>query len=367
MINPNFGNPLGFLEKAVYEQPPQTTTRTTTNLPIPLTPPVPAPVGQPPERAPEVQSPVQNILALDAVNRVTGSPLSGLGLGGGSAPAAPAPVLATQPGEAIATSAVTGQPASLGALQSLEGPVASEVAAEAGLGSLLSNFGALGTGPQAAIIAQGLGMLDTGIDSFRGLTDSSGSNDRRAGVNAALLTNPVTAPIGVLSNVLGIDYGGGKNPRQQQRDSIRENFRQGPLGNPNEPTQGLSFVGVGDQQVVVGAGHVYKPEEDELFHQALAMVDPIAEYLAGGDARIREDVGDMLATSIRSNSNNADEVVQNLLALIQTLGLNYDDVVNTLGELSKLPSEQGGIDQQRYRIYLNNLQALTRERAGQTN
>lgn len=303
-------------------------------------------------------------------------------------------------GQAVVGSAATASGAPGYLLADGSVVAASEVAAEGGTLSLPS-LGSAATPLTiaAAAIASGRGIYET----VQGLTDGTiteqdvknglagtfggflpqGVNEilgkpisRNDIANAALLANPVTAPIALADMVLGLDlgFGSGKSEDQQARDSLRdfsENlglffkpsdeqaeaqglktsdhyvelvdgsyYDVGLDGGHKIPNYGLNVDGKGER-------HAYDIDwSDPRASEIVGYLNPLAFMVYGENAH--RMMGHLWNAST-SNNRTLSESKDNVRYWADTIGLDYETGVRLL----KQYKDKGNISQDHYLAFLN--------------
>ena len=327
-----------------------------------------------------------------------GSPATAAGAVEAGAAALPASV----GGQAVVGSAATssGAPGFLLA----DGSVVAQSEASAFLGSSpsLPSLGSLGPASvlAAASVATGLGLVDTA----RGLTDGSISEDdvKRGfanifpggaipqGVNeiiggdfnendisnAALLTNPATAPIALADmagSALGLDFGSGKGKQQQKRDALRSHGADLGLfvvgqGEEDGLREGFHHVQLADGSFYnigldggetiqnYGVNPVDGKTERSTFDvdwsdpragQAVSYANPVALMVFGENAPSM--MGHMV-NSATSNNNSLSETKRNIHSYANQAGIDYTQGVRLLEQ----HRQAGNISDREYYVFLNN-------------
>lgn len=272
---------------------------------------------------------------------------------GGSALGAAIPELGGAAGASSLSSAIPAGAIGQGMDGSfIFGPAGETATAAAAPGAFASIAGPLTAAYGGYTLGQNL--LDNKKDWKGGATSGAALG---GGLALAGLTGGLSIPLslltgGALGGILGGVIGGGPNPRQIQRRGVRDKLRATPLANDQFKKHGLGFIGVGGKPIEIGDHEV--DMKNPLAAQAIAYMDPIAEYMAGGDTSKREDVGAMFGNAILQNATTPGELRANALKLANQLGYRFDDIMNGLNTLKG----QGVLDDDRYNIYLHNMGLL---------
>lgn len=212
-------------------------------------------------------------------------------------------------------------------------------------------------GPAAAVYGGytlGQNLMDNKKDPVGGAMSGAALG---GGLGLMGLTGGLSLPLallagGALGGLTGGLIGGGPNPRQIQRREVRDKLRASPLANDQFKKHGLGFVGVGGKPIEIGDHEI--DMKNPLAAQAIAYMDPIAEYMAGGNTSKREDVGAMFGRALLEGATTPGELRANALKLIGASGLRYNDIINGLDQLK----QEGTLDDDRYNIYLHNMGLL---------
>lgn len=212
-------------------------------------------------------------------------------------------------------------------------------------------------GPAAAVYGGytlGQNLMDNKKDAMGGAMSGAALG---GGLALAGLTGGLSIPLslltgGAVGGALGGLIGGGPNPRQIQRREVRNKLRATPLANDQFKKHGLGFIGVGNKPIEIGDHAV--DMKNPLAGQAIAYMDPIAEFLTGGNTSKREDVGAMFGNALLQGATTPGELRANALKLVNTLGIKYNDIMGGLESLKA----NGTLDDDRYNIYLHNMGLL---------
>jgi len=193
-------------------------------------------------------------------------------------------------------------------------------AATSGLGSLLL---------PAAGVYGGYNVIKNLLDNKK---DPIGSGLGGAAAGAAI--GSVVPGIGTLiggliggagGGLLGLFGSGGPNPREQQAAALRDSLKNTGLADPSVKS-GLAYQGTGGNKVELTKDNI--DYTDPITGQAVGHINPIAHFLAQGNKSAAEDLGAILAEAVKKNSNSVDDVKNNTLAIIHSLGIKYGDVAN---------------------------------------
>lgn len=222
----------------------------------------------------------------------------------------------------------------LGLPTAASAPMAAQAAANIGMGSLgagapaTAGFGGLGTLGALGAGAAGLWALDRGAKELLG--DSA---DKPAGYLArALIGGPLNFSLGY--DLLKDAFGSGKNPRQQQRDTVRDYIGQYI---PNR-----TFQNAQGQNVQIEHHEVDK-NKPELGGYAIGIFNPVADIIAkemaGEDAEkqksYREDIAALFGRAATENAANQEEVLANAQQLIRAIGIETKDAYNAFDKATE--------------------------------
>jgi hypothetical protein len=240
---------------------------------------------------------------------------------------------------------IVGGLGTLGGVSSL-GAAESGVAGTAGAAEAGGATAATGTGLMSSLLpaAGVVGGAAVGSQQL------SGFNNIRKGKAPSTLQSAAMFPIdggaSFAAKALGF---GGMDAGKRNRRYAREALRQTGLADASVPS-GLAFDAVGGQRGVIDNHQV--DYNDPITQKAIALLDPIGDFFAGGDEGKRGDVVAILAKAVKDRSQSEEDVTNNVLSMVKGLGINYGDVDKYVED------NRGKFQGNRYDVYRSNLNQL---------
>lgn len=205
--------------------------------------------------------------------------------------------------------------------------------------------------------------------SGSGLFDSSGSNDLTSGINLALLSNPFTAPLGILSDFLGLSFGSQGDPAALERKQVEQFIedRLSELQQANTPFQLFNSDGVlenfggdfifGDRGRFEDAGWAeefwanFGEAGGDVFN---ALGAAFAQFMG-----LSEDNASQLALIFAENLGTGDleQNLDNINLFLQAMGISSDDLQSSILELANA----GEISWHQFEVFRQSLEKLPEE------
>lgn len=167
-----------------------------------------------------------------------------------------------------------------------------------------------------------------------------------AAIGTAILPGIGTAIGSVLGSLAGSSFDDQLNPREIQAVQLTNQLKGRLEGGSFQAENGelISFENRGIDN------------KNPLSPDVVALVDPVAEAIAGGDEEVRQDISAILASPIIQASGDRQEAVNNIVRAVDALGLTMREVNQKLRTMFN----KGQIDPSRRQQYSDLMQELIR-------
>lgn len=230
--------------------------------------------------------------------------------------------------------------------------------ASAATGALGQIAGAAGAAYSAYGMIKNWGKMSPSAGAIQGAT---------AGAYVGSFFGPIgTAVGGLIGGAVGAAnkffkkvFGGGKHKDQVARDQVRKfMLQQGmidknwTIGLANGDRFDIGKDGKAKLQNTDGTERRYYQIDftNPLAGQAIALVDPLAAVLCGGNRKLHTDFTGYFTNAITSNTNSPEEMMKNALAIYQQVGFPPDKLLAALQELH----QNGSISDRELQVFSQN-------------
>lgn len=203
--------------------------------------------------------------------------------------------------------------------------------------STTTGGGALGLSPMAGLGAGAVAAY-YGPSYYKYAKElMSGDISEDEAVKSAMLSNPVTAWAVPIADKLGLGIKTGKHKDQRRRDIVRDQLQQMGVADPNWQVQldtGASFDigkdgGYRDKKGLRSFELDFENPEKPFQGEVIGYLNPLIEYLAAGDDKLRSDFTGQFTKGILQNADD-----------LETAKIHAQSLYNKMGVSDRATAEQ---------------------------
>lgn len=207
-------------------------------------------------------------------------------------------------------------------------------------------------------------------NSASGLFDSSGSNDLSSGINTALLSNPITAPFGILADTLGFGWGQSMGDAMAQARKGVESWIEENLRALEERGAGLQILDSNGQLTDFGGNFIFGDRgrfssggwADDFWvayedrgASAFNAVGMALAALTDSGQEIGGQLGLILAENL--GTGELEQNLDNLQMFLQGMGVSAEQLTDSLFEMAAA----GELTWHEFEVFRQQLEKLPEE------